>query len=80
MTGKEITEKAARIAYPTLPQEAIERIAVAIWNASPTGELQHVQALYWMMQEFPHRPAYIAECVKTIRNVQQVAAEWAQTI
>lgn len=76
MTCKDITERAARIAYPALPQVAIERIAVAIWNASPTGELDHVLALQHLMQEYPHKPGYVAACVKTLRNVEAVAAEW----
>jgi hypothetical protein len=73
MTFREVTEKAARIAYPNLPQEAIERIGVAIWNASPTGELYHVLDLNELIA---HNPEQVPEYVKAIRNVEAVAAEW----
>lgn len=73
MTGKQITEKAARIAYPQLPDHAIERIAIAIWNASPTGELWHVVELGEMME---NKDQGIGEYVKRLRNVDVVAAEF----
>lgn len=75
MTGKEITERAARIAYPDLPQEAIERIAVAIWNASPSGDLVRIEALEFALSP-PTCPLLVTKLVKSLRNVEAVAAEW----
>ena len=76
MTCKEVSEAAARIAYPSLPQEAIGRIGVAIWNASPTGELYHIFELADMIK---HPDQFdVASYVKSIRNVDAVAAEWSK--
>ena len=77
MSGKEICQKAAKIAFPQLPPEGIERVAGAIWVASRT--LWHVEELAELMTEDIPNHRAIGHFVKALRNVQAVANEWSFT-
>lgn len=77
-----ICERAARLAYPELPQHAIERIGVTIWNASPTGELSHVFTVAQLMIDMVnfHIPVSdVATLIRSIRGVEDAAREFIQT-
>jgi hypothetical protein len=75
MTGKQITEEAARLTYPDLPQEAIEKISVAIWEADPHGELYHVFVIEDLLNDETCK-AEVPKYVKSLRHVESVAAEF----
>jgi len=73
MTGREITERAARITFPELSDCGIKRVAAAIWLASPSGELWHVFALGEMIAS---ASGDIPDFVCSLRNVQATANEF----